>query len=276
MQLRRLRCGQPREKSNLADELALCDSATRSFEFPLCTVKRPDSTMKKLSAGSASRTRTSPRLRTRRSDSAVSASSDINDARSNINVADNNLAARESTEDIGPDPSGRVLPDDCATCSQSFWQSRVHTGDVPFRQCWPRLPRRECCQVALSAKTGLRYQDVPPYLFGQIHAVRSVEEGGNASRRFDFFSAGDPIAGNIYFPDQAPKGVVVTTGPLTSVKEQAAGAYAKAMAERGYAALAFDHRTFGESGGSPRQLEDPQGKADDICQRCHRAGGAAR
>jgi fermentation-respiration switch protein FrsA (DUF1100 family) len=82
--------------------------------------------------------------------------------------------------------------------------------------------------------------------------------------RFDFSSAGDPIAGDLYLSDQAPKGVVVTTGPLTSVKEQAAGGYAKAMAERGYAALAFDHRTFGESGGSPRQLENPQGKADDI------------
>jgi hypothetical protein len=79
--------------------------------------------------------------------------------------------------------------------------------------------------------------------------------------RFEFTNAGDAIVGDLYLPDQAPKGVVVTTGPLTSVKEQAAGAYAKAMAERGYAALAFDQRTFGESGGEPRQLENPQGKA---------------
>jgi fermentation-respiration switch protein FrsA (DUF1100 family) len=82
--------------------------------------------------------------------------------------------------------------------------------------------------------------------------------------RFEFTSAGDAIVGDLHLPDQAPKGVAVTTGPLTSVKEQAAGVYAKAMAERGYAALAFDHRTFGESGGEPRQLENPQGKADDI------------
>jgi uncharacterized protein len=57
---------------------------------------------------------------------------------------------------------------------------------------------------------------------------------------------------------------VITTGPLTSVKEQAAGVYARALASRGYVALAFDHRTFGESGGAPRQFETPQGKAEDI------------
>jgi alpha-beta hydrolase superfamily lysophospholipase len=57
---------------------------------------------------------------------------------------------------------------------------------------------------------------------------------------------------------------VVTTGPLTSVKEQATGAYAKALSERGFAALAFDHRTFGQSEGEPRQFEHPEGKADDV------------
>jgi uncharacterized protein len=45
----------------------------------------------------------------------------------------------------------------------------------------------------------------------------------------------------------------VLTGPLTSVKEQAAGAYAAALAERGFLALAFDQHAFGESGGEPRQ-----------------------
>ena len=57
---------------------------------------------------------------------------------------------------------------------------------------------------------------------------------------------------------------VVTTGPLTSVKEQATGAYARALAERGFAALAFDHRTFGQSEGEPRQFENPEGKAEDV------------
>ncbi|MFE3193687.1 alpha/beta hydrolase [Nocardia sp. NPDC059240] len=81
---------------------------------------------------------------------------------------------------------------------------------------------------------------------------------------FTFTSAGDRLVGNLYLPEGEPTGVVVTTGPLTSVKEQAAGVYAEALARRGFAALAFDHRTFGESEGVPRQLEDPLGKAADI------------
>jgi uncharacterized protein len=82
--------------------------------------------------------------------------------------------------------------------------------------------------------------------------------------RFTFTRAGDQLAGTLYLPPSAPAGVVVTTGPLTSVKEQAAGAYAQALARRGFAALAFDHRTFGQSSGVPRQLEDPLGKVADI------------
>jgi uncharacterized protein len=82
--------------------------------------------------------------------------------------------------------------------------------------------------------------------------------------RFTFGRAGDQLVGTLYLPPAAPTGVVVTTGPLTSVKEQAAGAYAEALARRGFAALAFDHRTFGQSEGAPRQLEDPLGKVADI------------
>ena len=82
--------------------------------------------------------------------------------------------------------------------------------------------------------------------------------------KFSFQSRGEVMAGTLFRPDGEAYGTVVTTGPLTSVKEQAAGAYAHALAERGYAALAFDHRGFGQSGGLPRQFETPQGKAEDI------------
>ena len=84
------------------------------------------------------------------------------------------------------------------------------------------------------------------------------------SETFTFTSAGDRLVGVLYRPAQQPVAAVVTTGPLTSVKEQATGAYARALAERGFAALAFDHRTFGESAGEPRQFERPEGKADDV------------
>jgi dienelactone hydrolase len=83
--------------------------------------------------------------------------------------------------------------------------------------------------------------------------------------RFAFTSEGETLVGNLFLPEESqPAGVVVAVGPLTSVKEQAAGTYAGAMAERGYAALAFDYRYFGESSGLPRQFENPDANIEDI------------
>ena len=75
--------------------------------------------------------------------------------------------------------------------------------------------------------------------------------------RFTFESAGETLVGNLFLPEPTSAGVIVAVGPLTSVTEQAAGTYAQAMADRGYAALAFDYRYFGESGGEPRFHYDP-------------------
>jgi fermentation-respiration switch protein FrsA (DUF1100 family) len=83
--------------------------------------------------------------------------------------------------------------------------------------------------------------------------------------RFTFQSEGETLVGNLFMPSrEEPAGVVVAVGPLTSVKEQAAGTYARALAERGYAALAFDYRYFGESEGRPRQFENPNANIEDI------------
>jgi len=79
-----------------------------------------------------------------------------------------------------------------------------------------------------------------------------------------FESGGESLVGNLFLPEGRPHTALVITGPMTSVKEQASGAYAKALAARGFAALAFDHRTFGESGGQPRQFENPQAKVEDV------------
>ena len=83
--------------------------------------------------------------------------------------------------------------------------------------------------------------------------------------RFTFQSEGETLLGNLFLPERAkPAGVVIAVGPLTSVKEQASGTYAQAMAERGYAGLAFDYRYFGESAGQPRQFENPEANIEDI------------
>src|SRR5262249_49724521 len=83
--------------------------------------------------------------------------------------------------------------------------------------------------------------------------------------RFTFQSEGETLVGDLFLPDGGePVGAVIAVGPLTSVKEQAPGTYARAMAARGYAALAFDYRYLGESGGQPRQFEKPDANIEDI------------
>jgi uncharacterized protein len=82
-----------------------------------------------------------------------------------------------------------------------------------------------------------------------------------------FTSDGIELAGHLRLPAaRPPTGVpaVVLTGPFTGVKEQVVGTYAEALADAGYATLAFDHRNFGASGGAPRQHEDAAGKLADL------------
>jgi uncharacterized protein len=93
---------------------------------------------------------------------------------------------------------------------------------------------------------------------GCLVSERHMKEG------FEFTCEGERLVGILHLPQGEAHGVAVITGPLTSVKEQASGAWAAALASRGFAALAFDHRYFGESAGLPRQLENPWAKIADI------------
>ena len=73
-------------------------------------------------------------------------------------------------------------------------------------------------------------------------------------RRVEFDVLGDRVVGDLYLPDRpGPHPAVIVGGPMTSVKEQVTGVYAKALSERGIAALCLDHRHFGQSDGQPRQ-----------------------
>jgi uncharacterized protein len=80
-----------------------------------------------------------------------------------------------------------------------------------------------------------------------------------------FRSAGETLAGDLYMPD-APGRVpaVAIIGPMTYQKEQAPTQYARRLAEQGYAALAYDSRYRGESGGEPRCWENPAHKLEDM------------
>lgn len=84
-------------------------------------------------------------------------------------------------------------------------------------------------------------------------------------KRVQFDVDVDTLIADLYLPKaQGPHPAVITGGPMTSVKEQVTGTYAKALAERGFAALAIDHRYYGESGGHPRQYEHYPSKIADL------------
>lgn len=86
-----------------------------------------------------------------------------------------------------------------------------------------------------------------------------------AFQRLEFTCDGDRLVGNLYRPSTAGEhAAVVVAGPMTSVKEQVTGVYAAALAARGIAALAIDHRGYGESEGAPRQYEHHGRKIADL------------
>ncbi|MYX45805.1 alpha/beta hydrolase, partial [Streptomyces sp. SID89] len=82
-----------------------------------------------------------------------------------------------------------------------------------------------------------------------------------------FPSAGLSLAGILYTPDShtgAPLPAVVVSHPGGGVKEQTASIYAERLAREGYAALVFDAAYQGESEGTPRGLENPFQRAEDV------------
>src|SRR3990170_266369 len=76
------------------------------------------------------------------------------------------------------------------------------------------------------------------------------------------------LAADLHLPDDiddaaALRAVVLST-PGSSVKEQIGANYASRLAARGIAALVFDPAHQGQSGGEPRDLEDPYRRGEDI------------
>lgn len=83
--------------------------------------------------------------------------------------------------------------------------------------------------------------------------------------RVEFAADGIGLVGELRLPPlQGPAPALVFTGPFTGVRDQVTGLYAERLAAEGFVTLSFDHRNWGESGGEPRQHEDPQGKLHDL------------
>jgi fermentation-respiration switch protein FrsA (DUF1100 family)/alkylhydroperoxidase/carboxymuconolactone decarboxylase family protein YurZ len=76
------------------------------------------------------------------------------------------------------------------------------------------------------------------------------------------------VAGNLYLPpgyDANKKYAAIVVGhTFTGVKEQTSGLHAQRLAELGYVTLAFDASFWGESGGTPRNIEASEIRVEDF------------
>ncbi|MEM6956114.1 MAG: alpha/beta fold hydrolase [Myxococcota bacterium] len=100
----------------------------------------------------------------------------------------------------------------------------------------------------------------------RINLQNTPDSGRTRREPVRFERGADTLEGLLFLPTtgEAPFPAVVVTGAWTTVKEQMPGTYARELAARGFAALAFDFRGWGASGGEPRYVEDPAEKTADI------------
>jgi len=87
-------------------------------------------------------------------------------------------------------------------------------------------------------------------------------------KRVTFESGHVSVVGNLHTPsdfdDSQRYPAIIIATPGSSVKEQIGAIYAERLAARGNVALTFDPSFQGESGGEPRDLEDPAARVRDI------------
>ncbi|MFI6274910.1 alpha/beta hydrolase [Streptomyces sp. NPDC050988] len=103
----------------------------------------------------------------------------------------------------------------------------------------------------------------------------SVTKADATKADVTFLSAGLKLAGHLYTPGDVlgdsldgetagPRPAIVVGHPGSGVKEQAAGLYARRLAGQGFVTLAYDAAFQGASEGTPRGLEDPAHRVEDI------------
>ncbi|HGM6859292.1 TPA: alpha/beta hydrolase [Serratia rubidaea] len=98
----------------------------------------------------------------------------------------------------------------------------------------------------------------------------TVADGVNTmgSQKVSFQNGAVKMVANLYLPENYDRSkkypAIVVSHPWGGVKEQTSGLYAQQLAKRGFITLAYDASHYGESGGMPRDLENPADRVQDI------------
>ncbi len=110
-------------------------------------------------------------------------------------------------------------------------------------------------------------------LLATVAAITLMAGNAEAAqiKKVEFTSQGERVIGNLYLPDDYKDGsklpAVIVTGAWMTVKEQMPAIYAAQMADKGFAALTFDFRGWGESkrvNDAQNFMESPAEKTQDI------------
>jgi uncharacterized protein len=127
--------------------------------------------------------------------------------------------------------------------------------------------------LALSGSLGL-FTQLSQAQTRQAHTVNPLFAAQQSStfkpglNRVTFQSGGETLVGNLYLPNNYQAGgklpAVIISGSWTTVKEQMAADYGQRLSAQGFAAFAYDSRSFGESGGKLRSYESPSNKIVDL------------
>lgn len=107
-----------------------------------------------------------------------------------------------------------------------------------------------------------------PFTLTYDGAITKNEKGKVQLQAVKYKANGVNVVANVYTPSNFAANkkypAIVVAHPNGGVKEQVAGLYAQKLAEQGYVTIAFDAAYQGGSEGTPRYIDKPQYRIEDI------------